>query len=40
MSKILVYIFHTGRVQVDRAIPLREKNPLALICTQYSGHSR
>ncbi len=30
MSKILVYIFHTGRVQVDRAIPLREKNPLAL----------
>lgn len=30
MNKIEVYIFHTGRVRVDRAIPLRERNPLAV----------
>lgn len=30
MNKIRVYIFHTGKVRVDRAIPLHEKNPLAL----------
>ncbi len=30
MSKIQVYVFHTGRVRVDRAIPLHEKNPLAI----------
>lgn len=31
MSKIQVYVFHTGKVRVDRAIPLHEKNPLAII---------
>lgn len=30
MDKIQVYIFHTGKVRVDRAIPLHEKNPLAV----------
>lgn len=30
MNKIQLYIFHTGKVCVDRAIPLQEKNPLAL----------
>ena len=30
MSKIAVYIFHTGKVRVDRAIPLHESNPLAV----------
>ncbi len=30
MSKIQICIFHTGRVRVDKAIPLHEKNPLAL----------
>lgn len=30
MNKIQLYIFHTGKVRVDRAIPLHEKNPLAL----------
>ncbi len=30
MDKIQLYIFHTGKVGVDRAIPLHEKNPLAL----------
>lgn len=29
MSSIKVYIFHTGKVRVDRAIPLHENNPLA-----------
>ncbi len=29
MSGIKVYIFHTGEVRVDKAIPLHEKNPLA-----------
>lgn len=30
MSRISVYIFHTGKVKVDKAIPLRESNPLAI----------
>lgn len=30
MNKIKLYIFHTGKVRVDRAIPLRERNPLAV----------
>lgn len=30
MNKIKIYIFHTGKVKVDRAIPLREKNPFAV----------
>lgn len=30
MDKIKVYVFHTGQVRVDRAIPLQEKNPLAV----------
>lgn len=29
MNKIELYIFHTGKVKVDRAIPLHECNPLA-----------
>ena len=27
---IKVHIFHTGKVRVDRAIPYKEKNPLAV----------
>lgn len=30
MNKIETYIFHTGKVRVDRAIPLHENNPLAI----------
>lgn len=30
MNKIKVTIFHTGKVRVDRAIPLHERNPLAV----------
>lgn len=30
MNKIQLYIFHTGKVRVDRAIPLHECNPLAV----------
>ena len=30
MDKIKLYIFHTGKVRVDRAIPLHECNPLAV----------
>lgn len=30
MSKIQTHVFHTGQVRVDRAIPLHEKNPLAV----------
>lgn len=30
MAKITVHIFHTGRVRVDQAIPLHERNPLAV----------
>ncbi len=30
MNKTELYIFHTGKVKVDRAIPLRERNPLAV----------
>lgn len=30
MTKIKVHIFHTGLVNVDRAIPLHENNPLAV----------
>lgn len=30
MDKIKIYIFHTGQVRVDRAIPLHERNPLAV----------
>lgn len=30
MDKINLYIFHTGKVRVDRAIPLHERNPLAV----------
>lgn len=30
MRNIKVHIFHTGKVKVDRAIPLHEKNPLAV----------
>lgn len=29
-DRIKVHIFHTGKVRVDRAIPYREKNPLAV----------
>lgn len=29
-NKITIHIFHTGKVRVDRAIPLRERNPLAV----------
>lgn len=30
MDKIMLTIFHTGKVRVDRAIPLHERNPLAV----------
>ena len=30
MDKIKLYLFHTGKVRVDRAIPLHERNPLAV----------
>lgn len=30
MDNIKLHIFHTGKVRVDRAIPLHEKNPLAV----------
>lgn len=30
MAEIRIYIFHTGKVRVDRAIPLHERNPLAV----------
>lgn len=30
MNKIELYVFHTGKVKVDRAIPLHERNPLAV----------
>lgn len=30
MDKIRLYIFHTGKVRVDQAIPLHERNPLAV----------
>lgn len=30
MNKIQVYVFHTGKVRVDRAISLHERNPLAV----------
>ena len=30
MDKIKLCIFHTGKVRVDRAIPLHERNPLAV----------
>lgn len=30
MNKIKITIFHTGKVRVDRAIPLHERNPLAV----------
>lgn len=30
MNKIKVYVFHTGSVRVDQAIPHHEKNPLAV----------
>jgi N-acyl homoserine lactone hydrolase len=30
MNKIKVYVFHTGKVRVDKAIPLHENNPLAV----------
>lgn len=30
MDKIKLYIFHTGKVRVDQAIPLHERNPLAV----------
>ena len=30
MNNIKLYIFHTGKVRVDRAIPLHERNPLAV----------
>lgn len=30
MDKIRLTIFHTGKVNVDRAIPLHERNPLAV----------
>lgn len=30
MNKIILHIFHTGKVRVDQAIPLHEKNPLAV----------
>lgn len=30
MNKIKLHIFHTGKVRVDKAIPLHEANPLAV----------
>ena len=30
MNKIKLYVFHTGNVRVDQAIPLHERNPLAV----------
>ena len=30
MSSLKLYIFHTGKVRVDQAIPLHENNPLAV----------
>lgn len=30
MNKIILHIFHTGKVRVDQAIPLHESNPLAV----------
>lgn len=30
MDKLKLYIFHTGKVRVDRAIPLHERDPLAV----------
>lgn len=30
MDKLKITIFHTGKVRVDRAIPLHERNPLAV----------
>lgn len=30
MDKIQIFIFHTGKVRVDQAIPLHERNPLAV----------
>lgn len=30
MNKIILHIFHTGKVKVDQAIPLHERNPLAV----------
>lgn len=30
MDKIILHIFHTGKVKVDQAIPLHERNPLAV----------
>lgn len=30
MDDIILHIFHTGKVRVDRAIPLHERNPLAV----------
>lgn len=30
MDSIILHIFHTGKVRVDRAIPLHERNPLAV----------
>ena len=30
MDKIKLAVFHTGKVRVDRAIPLHERNPLAV----------
>ncbi len=31
MDKVQVYIFHTGKVRVDREIPLHEKKSLDVI---------
>lgn len=30
MNKIILHVFYTGKVRVDRAIPLHERNPLAV----------
>lgn len=30
MDKMVLHIFHTGKVRVDQAIPLHERNPLAV----------
>lgn len=30
MDDIILHIFHTGKVRVDRAIPLHEHNPIAV----------
>lgn len=39
MANIQLFIFHTGKVRVDRAIPLHERNPLA-VTGLFRGRSK